>query len=282
MARSRITSVHDAGDIDDKAADASLAHVRTPADINQLLADPLHDLKGPHIPSQEVFEDGHKVARQLGLDDETCSLFGKGALLAVHEQSALYTHSDSFSDEDRIAIVQEEEHPWKAIPKTLYMVVILSSLCAAVQGMDETVVNGAQIFYAKQFGIKEDPWILGLVNSAPYLACAVAGCWLSIPLNKWIGRKGTIIATCICDICCCIGQGCVNSKSSLPFGDPKLTLRRLANHARSSPGSRLRYWLQVCHCACLHRRVCPCSSSRCLDHAVADVDCLRYYDRFRI
>lgn len=31
--------------------------------------------------------------------------------------------------------------------------VIMSSLAAAVQGMDEAVINGAQIIYPKQFGI---------------------------------------------------------------------------------------------------------------------------------
>jgi hypothetical protein len=31
--------------------------------------------------------------------------------------------------------------------------VIVSSLSAAVQGMDEAVINGAQILYPKQFGI---------------------------------------------------------------------------------------------------------------------------------
>lgn len=29
--------------------------------------------------------------------------------------------------------------------------VVMCSVCAAVQGMDETVVNGAQLFYEKQF-----------------------------------------------------------------------------------------------------------------------------------
>lgn len=46
--------------------------------------------------------------------------------------------------------------------------------------MDETVVNGAQLFYKEQFGIdsesSRDTWLVGLLNSAPYLCCAVAGC----------------------------------------------------------------------------------------------------------
>ena len=41
----------------------------------------------------------------------------------------------------------------------------------------ESVVNGAQVFYYSRFGIDEnnntDILIQGLVNSAPYLCCAV-------------------------------------------------------------------------------------------------------------
>lgn len=38
----------------------------------------------------------------------------------------------------------------------LYYLVILCSVAAAVQGMDETVINGAQLFYPSQFGIGGD------------------------------------------------------------------------------------------------------------------------------
>ena len=55
----------------------------------------------------------------------------------------------------------------------------MCSVCAAVQGMDETVINGAQLFFAPQFGIDpetetgnagKNQWLLGLVNSAPYVS----------------------------------------------------------------------------------------------------------------
>ena len=86
-------------------------------------------------------------------------------------------------------LMYERQHPWKLVSFELAKVVLINSLCAAVQGMgmpsrpqystgtktnkitDQTVVNGAQLFYAPQFGIQDSPWILGLVNSAPYLAC---------------------------------------------------------------------------------------------------------------
>ena len=42
--------------------------------------------------------------------------------------------------------------------------------------MDEAVINGANLFFADQFGIgskgdqSRNQWLLGLVNSAPYVS----------------------------------------------------------------------------------------------------------------
>jgi len=59
--------------------------------------------------------------------------------------------------------------------------VILCSMAAAVQGMDQTVINGANLFVPADFGIAEpterNTWLLGLVNSAPYL------CWYFTSTN---------------------------------------------------------------------------------------------------
>ena len=68
--------------------------------------------------------------------------------------------------------------------------------------MDETVVNGAQSFYKKAFGIgdeasERDSWLVGLCNSAPYLCCALIGCWLTEPMNKAFGRRGTVFISCL-------------------------------------------------------------------------------------
>jgi MFS family permease len=82
--------------------------------------------------------------------------------------------------------------------------------------VDETVVNGAQIFYAKQFGIGDktsdkDQWLVGLCNSAPYLGCALVGCWLTVPFNNWFGRRGTIFLTCIFSALACFWQAFTNT-----------------------------------------------------------------------
>lgn len=66
--------------------------------------------------------------------------------------------------------------------------VVMCSIAAAVQGMDESVINGANIYFIPQFGIEDNEWIKGLVNSAPYLCCFTVGCWLTqyvFPSQVW-------------------------------------------------------------------------------------------------
>lgn len=76
-------------------------------------------------------------------------------------------------------------------------------------------MNGAQIFYKTQFGIGEDDyrstWLVGLVNAAPYLCCALIGCWLTVPFNHWFGRRGTVFITCCFSALTCFWQGFVNT-----------------------------------------------------------------------
>ena len=150
-------------------------------------------------PKDELIRDVEEYVRLHQLE-EYREEFIKGALVAQNP-----SNTDSISElteEDRQTLRYEVEHKWKQ-PKTLYYLVILVSMCAIIQGMDETVVNGAQIFYQPQLGLsaadvgtQRADWLLGLVNSAPYLACAVLGCWLTDPLNRVLGRRGVIFLSC--------------------------------------------------------------------------------------
>ncbi|CAK7270441.1 hypothetical protein SEPCBS57363_004105 [Sporothrix epigloea] len=122
---------------------------------------------------------------------------------------------DHLTDREREVLAREETHKWSN-PKHLYSVIIICSLSAAVQGMDETVVNGAQIFYKDAFGIGDpnstrDSWLVGLCNSAPYLCCAFVGCWLTEPMNKRFGRKGTVFIACIISAIACFWQAFTNT-----------------------------------------------------------------------
>jgi MFS family permease len=109
-------------------------------------------------------------------------------------------------------------------------------MAACVQGMDETVVNGAQLFFIEQFGLTDNTLLQGLVNGrlqnfywlnrkqnnilrfrlgAPYLACAVGGVWLNIPLANWFGRRGSIFIGCLLGVGASLWQGFSQSWVSL-------------------------------------------------------------------
>lgn len=105
----------------------------------------------------------------------------------------------------------------------------MCSLAAAVQGMDETVNNGAQAIYMKpdvcasvyiqiarliripqQLNITTAN-IQGLVVGAPYLACAIIGCWLTEPLNRYFARRGTIFISCFIAAVASVWEGVCNT-----------------------------------------------------------------------
>ncbi len=56
---------------------------------------------------------------------------------------------------------------------------------------------------------------MGIVNAAPYLAASLVGCWLSDPLNNYLGRRGTIFLTALCLIATPIASGFSNSWQAL-------------------------------------------------------------------
>lgn len=54
-------------------------------------------------------------------------------------------------------------------------------------------------------------YIQGLVVGAPYLACAILGCWLTEPLNRVLARRGTIFLSCGVAAIASIWEGVANS-----------------------------------------------------------------------
>ncbi|CAM1509478.1 Fc.00g032170.m01.CDS01 [Cosmosporella sp. VM-42] len=149
-----------------------------------------------------AFRLGAVIAGDMDMDDDLQSLRDK------------YSRVEGLDEDERRTLVNEVEHKWKN-PKMLYFLVTICSLCAVVQGMDETVVNGAQIFYKRQFGIdsdsEQDSWLVGLTNSAPYLCCAVIGCWITEPMNKAFGRRGTVFISCCISFLACFWQAFTNT-----------------------------------------------------------------------
>lgn len=154
---------------------------------NAILANPLAG-----VPRETLMNDAATFAHAHGLGHLEKE-FIKGALIA--QDPVAFENLDILSEEEKEVFRREITHRWSQ-PKDLYLCVVLiffrsyaanvnkCSLCimcavaAAVQGMDETVINGAQLFFAPQFGIDtltgpntgQHQWLLGLVNSAPYVS----------------------------------------------------------------------------------------------------------------
>ncbi|KAL2375268.1 hypothetical protein RJ035_001314 [Blastomyces gilchristii] len=181
---------------------------RARRNLNAKLANPLAGLS-----HSTLMKRGGRYARQHQIgDEEDIRAFELGAVLAQAPEK--YESVEGLTEKEMKVLREEFTNRWSQ-PRLMYLVIVLCSLSAAVQGMDESVVNGAQIFYKSQFGIggldSRSTWLVGLVNAAPYLCCAFIGCWLTVPFNHWFGRRGTVFITCVFSAIACFWQGFVNS-----------------------------------------------------------------------
>lgn len=177
--------------------------------INAKLANPLLGYTNAELRRKgRAYAFNHALA-----EEDDVRALEIGACLARDPEDLDQAKELGITDEELAVLKKELTHRWSQ-PRTLYLVIILCSICAAVQGMDETVVNGAQLFYAGQFGIGGDDWrstwLVGLTNAAPYVCCAFVGCWLTTPFNDWFGRRGTIFITCLVSAIACLWQGFAN------------------------------------------------------------------------
>ncbi|RSH77572.1 uncharacterized protein EHS24_003132 [Apiotrichum porosum] len=154
----------------------------------------------------------------LQADQET---FRKGALVARRQHD--FANIPELTSEDKDSLEHEKKHKWH-LPKALYLTVIVCALGAATQGWDQTGSNGANLSFPQEFGIatpvgepggNRDEWIVGFVNSSPYISACLLGCWISDPLNNWFGRRGEIFITAIMLIATPIASGFTHSWQAL-------------------------------------------------------------------
>ncbi|GAA5948416.1 hypothetical protein JCM10213_004415 [Rhodosporidiobolus nylandii] len=159
---------------------------------------------------------GRAFAREKGLEQYEME-FAKGAQAA--QDPTAYASLPLLSDEDKQIFQHEVTHKWSH-PWQLYSLIICCSMAAAVQGMDESVTNGANLFWAPQFGLDtsagapnagNNQWLLGLVAGSPYLCCAVLGCWLTAPVNAVLGRRGAMFISSFISFAGCVWSACTNS-----------------------------------------------------------------------
>lgn len=157
--------------------------------VAALLRNPLSGMS-----EAEVLQDVDAFVESKGLQEYRSS-FQKGALIArVQHQENAFDHVGILSEADKEILRNEKSHRWSQ-STGLYLLVVLCAGSAIVQGMDQTAVNGSQVFYFDEFNITNE-WQQGLLNGAPYLCSLLIGCWTNAPLNKYFGRRGTIFISC--------------------------------------------------------------------------------------
>ncbi|SCV74687.1 BQ2448_7716 [Microbotryum intermedium] len=215
----------------------SVGSINSDENINAKLENPLAGISLERLQAM-----GRAFAHEKGLEEYE-EEFAKGAMVA--QNPLAFESLPMLEDADKNILRREVSHKWDH-PMQLYMLVICCSVAAAVQGkgkhlsqcpcttadsfwpsgMDESVTNGANLFWAPQFGLDtaatlangqvnanagKNQWLLGLTAGAPYLACAVLGCWLTSPLNRFFGRRGAIFITATVSALACIWSGVTNS-----------------------------------------------------------------------
>jgi sugar porter (SP) family MFS transporter len=207
---------------DEKTRDEeSLEHVETASELN-LNSNVEARIKNPlaGIPRAQLLRNVEIFAEEKQLTEEL-PILSKGAILA--QSPADFETLDVLDDSDKDVIRYEYAHRWSH-PMTLYVTIVLCSVGAATQGWDQTGSNGANLSFPTEFGIPNNAgapnaahnsWIVGVVNAAPYIASAACGCWLSDPLNNYLGRRGTIFVTALILIATPIASGFTHSWQTL-------------------------------------------------------------------
>ena len=90
----------------------------------------------------------------------------------------------------------------------MFIVILTVSLAAFLQGFVQSSINGASLYRglfidryeSKQLAGTENrdfEWQLGAANAAPWFSAALLGCWISLPLNDRVGRRGSIAVAAI-------------------------------------------------------------------------------------
>lgn len=170
------------------------------ADLEALNRNAEARIKNPlaGIPYDRLMADVEAFTHAKGLTEFT-DVFKQGALVAQDPDNYENLPSQhALSEHQKDALRLEVEKKWR-MPMQLFMTIFTCSMGAAVQGWDQTGINGANVYMQEEYNIGDSSvssrLILGLVNAGPYLGSALLGCWLSDPVNNWIGRRGVIFVS---------------------------------------------------------------------------------------
>ncbi|CAI7649090.1 unnamed protein product [Penicillium pancosmium] len=140
---------------DAEAAQADLGSYSR--NINARISNPLAG-----IAKVDLYDRVLRFCQEFGFEDHI-ETFQKGALAAQNPNS--FEDLSELTEEDKYHLRREY---------------------TPIQGWDNTGANGANLSFPQEFGIENNAWLVGVINS---------GAWASDPLNNWLGRRGTIFLT---------------------------------------------------------------------------------------
>ncbi|KAJ5913736.1 hypothetical protein N7504_002619 [Penicillium tannophilum] len=142
------------------------------------------------VSKNDLFDRVLRFCQEYGFQDHV-ETFQKGALVAQNQKG--FEDLPELTEEDKYHLKRETTHKWH-LPKALYFSIALCSLGSAIQGWDNTGANGANLSFPQEFGIEDNTWLVGVINSGPTLF-GLLSAWAADPLNNWLGRRGTIFLT---------------------------------------------------------------------------------------
>jgi len=151
----------------------------------------------------QVAADGRAFAEQHGMP-EHAELFATAALVARDHDG--FEEVEQLTGEERAALIYERDHKWHG-PKMLWYSIGLCAVGAATQGWDQTGANGANLSFPQEFGIADQDWLIGIINSIIFLTAGLIGAFIVDPMNHYLGRRGEIFVTALCLTATPIGSG---------------------------------------------------------------------------
>ncbi|KAK8869561.1 hypothetical protein IAR55_000128 [Kwoniella newhampshirensis] len=154
--------------------------------VSAKIQNPLYGLS-----KDTIIHMADRFCSEQGFDDRR-DLFKRAAL--VSQKPNEFETIAELTEEDRHWLRREKTHKWDQTT-ALYFLVIVCSIGSAIQGWDNTGANGANLSFPEEFGIVNNTWLVGMVNSAPSITVGAVSAMLTDPINYYIGRRGTIFVT---------------------------------------------------------------------------------------
>ncbi|KAJ5239291.1 hypothetical protein N7468_003910 [Penicillium chermesinum] len=167
-------------------AEAQASHLGSYSqNVNARISNPLAG-----VSKRDLYDRVDRFCQEFGFEAEL-ETFRKGALASQNQTD--FEGLGELTEDDKRHLRRETTHKWH-LPKALYFSIALCSLGSAIQGWDNTGANGANLSFPEEFGIADNTWLIGVINSGPTLF-GLLSAWAADPLNNWLGRRGTIFLT---------------------------------------------------------------------------------------